>query len=333
VTDQAALLAAIRDNPEDDTPRLVYADWLQEHGDEARAEFIRVDCEKDRTPEGRRHRQLDDRGEKLLKKHDKTWAGPLAGRGVVESYEYRRGFVALIELSAAQFARHAKAVFAHNPMIEDVYLTAGGPWKACFSRPEWKWVRSLGFNDNIVTPVALRRLVESPHATGLRELSLNFNPIGPPGAATLSGWQHIGNLEGLSLLMCDLGDRGAELILEALEGSHIKSLSLAENHLSDFAAIPLADAELPSLTELDLFYNDLTATGAAMIAASKAAATLTELNLHSNPIGDAGADALIASPHLKHLRELRLMGCDIGRAAAARLRKRFGRGVVTLQVR
>src|SRR4051812_5383520 len=37
-----ALLAAIAEAPDDDAPRLVYADWLEEHGDDARAEFIRV---------------------------------------------------------------------------------------------------------------------------------------------------------------------------------------------------------------------------------------------------------------------------------------------------
>jgi uncharacterized protein (TIGR02996 family) len=34
-------LQAIVENPDDDTPRLVYADWLDEHGDPARTEFIR----------------------------------------------------------------------------------------------------------------------------------------------------------------------------------------------------------------------------------------------------------------------------------------------------
>lgn len=46
-TDQAAFLAAIRDDPADDTPRLVYADWLQEQATpeaEARAAFIRAQC-------------------------------------------------------------------------------------------------------------------------------------------------------------------------------------------------------------------------------------------------------------------------------------------------
>ncbi|HYT91149.1 MAG TPA: TIGR02996 domain-containing protein [Gemmataceae bacterium] len=37
-----ALLRAVIDNPDDDGPRLVYADWLEEHGDAERAEFIRI---------------------------------------------------------------------------------------------------------------------------------------------------------------------------------------------------------------------------------------------------------------------------------------------------
>ena len=40
-----AFLRAIFDAPEDDTPRLVYADFLEENGEPERAEFIRVTCE------------------------------------------------------------------------------------------------------------------------------------------------------------------------------------------------------------------------------------------------------------------------------------------------
>lgn len=37
-----AFLRAIVENPADDTPRLVYADWLDEHDELDRAGFIRV---------------------------------------------------------------------------------------------------------------------------------------------------------------------------------------------------------------------------------------------------------------------------------------------------
>lgn len=48
MTDADALLASILDRPDDDLPRLVFADWLDEQGNEsdaARAAFIRVGCE------------------------------------------------------------------------------------------------------------------------------------------------------------------------------------------------------------------------------------------------------------------------------------------------
>lgn len=45
-----ALLDAIFDAPDDDTPRLVYADWLTEHGQPNYAEFIRLQCAAAREP-------------------------------------------------------------------------------------------------------------------------------------------------------------------------------------------------------------------------------------------------------------------------------------------
>lgn len=60
--DEHALLAAIIAHPDEDTPRLVYADWLDEHADSlsgrdpaeirARAEFIRGQIGSMRFPVG-----------------------------------------------------------------------------------------------------------------------------------------------------------------------------------------------------------------------------------------------------------------------------------------
>lgn len=44
MTTHDALLAAVRAAPDDDLPRLVMADWLEERGEGERAEFIRVCC-------------------------------------------------------------------------------------------------------------------------------------------------------------------------------------------------------------------------------------------------------------------------------------------------
>ena len=42
MTDEDAFLAAIADRPADDTPRLVYADWLDDHGHPDRAAYLRA---------------------------------------------------------------------------------------------------------------------------------------------------------------------------------------------------------------------------------------------------------------------------------------------------
>jgi uncharacterized protein (TIGR02996 family) len=45
MSDNTAFLRAVLEHPDDDGPRLVYADWLDEQGQADRAEFIRVQCE------------------------------------------------------------------------------------------------------------------------------------------------------------------------------------------------------------------------------------------------------------------------------------------------
>ncbi len=42
MSEEAAFLEALKANPADDTARLVYADWLDEHDEPAKAEYLRV---------------------------------------------------------------------------------------------------------------------------------------------------------------------------------------------------------------------------------------------------------------------------------------------------
>jgi uncharacterized protein (TIGR02996 family) len=81
---EKAFLQAILDSPDDDAPRLVLADWLEEQGYPQRAEFIRVQCRlaaldaDDPDRMALRERQLE-----LLEAHREEWAfglKPLAGK-------------------------------------------------------------------------------------------------------------------------------------------------------------------------------------------------------------------------------------------------------------
>ena len=50
--DETGFLKTILDDPDDDTHRLVYADWLEEHGEPERAAFVRLQLECDRLARG-----------------------------------------------------------------------------------------------------------------------------------------------------------------------------------------------------------------------------------------------------------------------------------------
>jgi len=87
VSEDAALLAAIRQAPDDDAPRLIYADWLDEHGQPERAEFIRVQIGLSRKPS----RKFRAREAALLKKHYTILAGEFASPGF--RFIFTRGFI------------------------------------------------------------------------------------------------------------------------------------------------------------------------------------------------------------------------------------------------
>jgi len=92
MTDEEALLQAIHDAPEDHGPRLVYSDWLEEHGNSERAEFIRVQCELARPGRASaRRKRLQAREQELLVAHRQQWLGKL--RKSPLPWVFHRGFV------------------------------------------------------------------------------------------------------------------------------------------------------------------------------------------------------------------------------------------------
>jgi uncharacterized protein (TIGR02996 family) len=70
VDDEAAFLRAIADAPEDLAPRLVYADWLDEHGYADRAEYLRAEHRGRADPAAGR-----DRLAALRARLDPAWLG------------------------------------------------------------------------------------------------------------------------------------------------------------------------------------------------------------------------------------------------------------------
>jgi uncharacterized protein (TIGR02996 family) len=107
--DDPAFIRMIAAAPDDDAPRLVYADYLEETGDPAkmaRAEFIRVQVEKARlVPDTSRWSELWHRDTTLLD-WAREWRRELP---VIEQVEYGgfvRGFIDQILVSTAALRRH-----------------------------------------------------------------------------------------------------------------------------------------------------------------------------------------------------------------------------------
>src|SRR5688500_4147160 len=104
MSDKDALLAAIRDNPDDDTPRLAFADWLDEQGgasNEAWAEYIRLEIQHERDfPEVAWTKAKADAAkpaEALFRKYADEWFPAFFGRrhvlrGAGAQVQFRRGF-------------------------------------------------------------------------------------------------------------------------------------------------------------------------------------------------------------------------------------------------
>ena len=73
-----SLLNACRAAPADDTPRLVLADWLEEHGESDRASFIRAQVELSHpTADTARTKQLKELERELVIANAEEWVGDL----------------------------------------------------------------------------------------------------------------------------------------------------------------------------------------------------------------------------------------------------------------
>jgi uncharacterized protein (TIGR02996 family) len=137
MSDGAALLRGILERPADDTARLVYADWLQENGEEVRAEFIRVQCAQDYAPDWhtgdapapmtreQKGHVVAFPGFHLVGYDRDDWAVYThnSNRPTVKRVDvkFARGFVPEIRLPLAEFMEHAPALFRAHP-IEKVTL-------------------------------------------------------------------------------------------------------------------------------------------------------------------------------------------------------------------
>src|SRR5581483_5981629 len=145
MSDRGAFLRAIRDRPHDDAPRLVYADWLDEHGDPERAEFIRTQCELARgVADPARAAALAKREEFLLKKHRAAWEKEIPA-WARRQVGFARGMVNHVQSTVRDFLKGAAGLFRRAPVQSVHFRSFKGHEKNLAASPFLARLTALSF--------------------------------------------------------------------------------------------------------------------------------------------------------------------------------------------
>jgi uncharacterized protein (TIGR02996 family) len=170
-----AFLREICEHPDDEAPRLIYADWLEENGQPERAEFIRAQVEVARyAPNDPRRGALRPRIEELSASHGNRWRAELPGLPGVSWQRFWRGFVsgATFELWKHYRASAAQA-FAATPIqfLRMIHLNHEQITEWARS-PLLARLQGLELNGHRTRDGHLRVLASCPFLTELRVLVL-----------------------------------------------------------------------------------------------------------------------------------------------------------------
>lgn len=344
MSDEAALRAAICANPDEDTLRLVYADWLDEHGAPERAAFIRAKVEEHRLEraDSAAATMSDHIGFGSEQGHDRVdWSAvdadmvahraarkvgagapsPLSAkaegvprvRGVSVCGD-ERGFHSRAQVSDADsFLARAADLFRAAPItcVAFAALTLDQA-HALIADGHLARLRELEF-DVDADPEALRVLGAHRDAAGVRAIRLECNCTGEHLDALAEGkhWTGVRTFEADSLESSDdppSGDQFAALFARPWFRG-VRELVAWGCNLNPACARALA-RNCPELREADLSTNrNLRSAGALAFAESKALRHLRALDVGSCEINDGGAlAALMTSNNLPSLLALRASG-------------------------
>ncbi len=176
MSDRAAFVAAIEADPDNDLPRLVWADWLDDTGDpfdSLRAELIRLQCGPHQT--GRA-----DRLAELFVSLEKCWPPDITYGLPFQrlAHTFRRGVLSGLRLPVGAFAQAVISSVAREP-LDGAALFGGSAslgepevfepadFEQLISRPELRAVGAVFTLNTYYDNRRMRSLMASPHLAGL----------------------------------------------------------------------------------------------------------------------------------------------------------------------
>jgi uncharacterized protein (TIGR02996 family) len=237
--DERALLKAIIAHPDEDTPRLVFADWLQEHDQPERAEYIRLSIR-------RANLRYTDPGYQtasqkiaaallpLIDRWDTQWARQFAARFPKASnveFVLRRGFIEEIWCSPAFFLKNAERLLNEAP-IRSLMPRASTPRTAA-TLVASSWFRHLTRLILLGVTEALAFLDQPAFDTCEIDCSQFLPGKGwTPVAIRLARHAGLRALRKLNLESCRIGDAGGHALAEAPR-LDLELLNLIDNELGE----------------------------------------------------------------------------------------------------
>ena len=284
----AEQLAAIAAHPDDDAPRLVYADALMERQD-PRGEFIALQCALARNPNDP---VRTERVKVLLETHRAAWSpGGL-------DWQFERGFPFALQTLVRGLRQHEAEIDA-VPTLRDLEIRftscAPGDLEGLLALPLLQRVRALRFNWHTPELLSLE-LLQQPWVAKLDLLQLSWMTLRP------HAWQVLGRVNSparhvpsLDLMLADARDESLQL-LDPAPWPQLKWLRLSNGRLGTRGCEVLARPGLfPTLEHLDVSWNRIGKQGAALLAKSSLMHGLVSLDLSHCQIGDDGCLALAES--------------------------------------
>jgi uncharacterized protein (TIGR02996 family) len=318
---QDAFRQAIRETPDDDAPRLIYADWLDDQDDpvrSARAEFIRVQCARARLePDDDRQSEQQARERRLFVQHARSW-----GEGLDLS-RFRRGFV-------ERWGGPVPKEMAQAP-IREVALDGGQTRDLVRDASCLAGVRRLRFHSFYGGPphrfADISELLASPHLGRLEALAIEHvsqhvpNPTQPElfGAAGRPLPESLHGLEALRVQPGGTSDPLVATLVASPLAETLTRLDLGVTRVTARGVATLLDSPLwGRLTELSLSTVwDPGLTACRQLGAGLAQSRLTRLHLAfeggGGAVGETLVRALTGAPNWGPLRHLALWNCRLPR--------------------
>jgi uncharacterized protein (TIGR02996 family) len=335
-SDEQAFMASILAEPDDDTPRLVFADWLDERGtedDKARAALIRAQCRMEHLPAD--FAKLEREARSILRKHEGRWTKDLRAAKLLDSFTFRRGFLDGGSMSATTFVRRGEELFRLAPTIRtmrfpnaanEVTELAGSPHLERLASIDLTLMCTCGMCD---IDEELRDLFQSKYAANLRCLNVSRDRVDADVMRTLVRSTTLGNLTSLDLSGNPMTPDTAAALAASRRLKKLTHLNLAGNDLQRGGLEALATAKhWPALTWLELGSNRVEANGLKALIAAPFFKKLTILDLSSNRITEAGAKVLAGIADTSKLQTIVLRNARLGERATKLLKTAFGKRVL-----